>query len=235
MLPRCGCRPPRLNVVHVISKKRGDLPMDRLNRTLTGCGLTLLLAAGGCRSTQPEVPPGRPYTSDGRQVPPIGFSSDPHPMSGPGITAGVPGMAGSAWVAPARYARPCRYRQLRCSHRQPVRPARVHSGNVADARSGGEPAGRRGREHVDALLRPGCSEQWRGDEPGSCARTRRRHPSGRSGDAPVRALIVSRGQRGPIPTDAPGHDRAARRPVRGPALPGGRQARRAPDAGNCCR
>ena len=68
--------------------------MDRLNRTLTGCGLTLLLAAGGCRSTQPEVPPGRPYTSDGRQVPPIGFSSDPHPpMSGPGITAGMPGMA----------------------------------------------------------------------------------------------------------------------------------------------
>ena len=69
--------------------------MDRLNRTLTGCGLTLLLAAGGCRSTQPEVPPGRPYTSDGRQVPPIGFSSDPHPMSGPGITAGVPGMPGA--------------------------------------------------------------------------------------------------------------------------------------------
>ncbi len=69
--------------------------MDRLNRTLTGCGLTLLLAAGGCRSTQPEVPPGRPYANDGRQVPPIGFSSDPHPMSGPGITANMPGMAGA--------------------------------------------------------------------------------------------------------------------------------------------
>jgi hypothetical protein len=65
--------------------------MDRLNRILAGCGLMVLMAAGGCRSTHPEVPPGRPYTSDGRQLPPIGFSSDPHPMSGPGITAGVPG------------------------------------------------------------------------------------------------------------------------------------------------
>jgi hypothetical protein len=67
--------------------------MDRLNRSLTGYGLILLLAAGGCRSTQPEVPPGRPYTSDGRQAPPVGFSSDPHALSVPGINAGVPGMA----------------------------------------------------------------------------------------------------------------------------------------------
>jgi len=65
--------------------------MDRLNRSLTGCGLLLLLAAGGCRSTQPEVPPGRPYTSDGRQAPPVGFSSDPHALNVPGINAGVPG------------------------------------------------------------------------------------------------------------------------------------------------
>jgi hypothetical protein len=65
--------------------------MDRLNRTLAGCGLTLLLAAGGCRSTQPEVPPGRPYGGDGRQVPPsVGFSSDPHAMTGPAF-AGAPG------------------------------------------------------------------------------------------------------------------------------------------------
>jgi hypothetical protein len=67
--------------------------MDRLYRSLTGCGLVLLLAAGGCRSTQPEVPPGRPYTNDGRQVPPIGFSSEPHGMTGPGMTAGMPGLA----------------------------------------------------------------------------------------------------------------------------------------------
>jgi hypothetical protein len=64
--------------------------MDRLNRTVAGCGLMLLMAAGGCRSTRPEVPPGRPYTNDGRQVPPIAFSSEPHAMSGPGITAGMP-------------------------------------------------------------------------------------------------------------------------------------------------
>jgi hypothetical protein len=78
--------------------------MDRLNRTMAGCGLLLLLAAaGGCRSTRPEVPPGRPYTSDGRQVPPMSFSNDPHPMTGPGITAGqgtpqygTPGPATSA-------------------------------------------------------------------------------------------------------------------------------------------
>jgi hypothetical protein len=70
--------------------------MDRLNRILTGCGLTLLLAAGGCRSTQPEVPPGRAYNNDGRQNPPIGFSSDAHPsVTGPGITNGMPGMAGA--------------------------------------------------------------------------------------------------------------------------------------------
>jgi hypothetical protein len=67
--------------------------MDRLNRSLTGCGLILLLAAGGCRSTQPEVPPARPYTSDGRQAPPVGFSSDPHALNVPGLNAGVPGMA----------------------------------------------------------------------------------------------------------------------------------------------
>jgi hypothetical protein len=66
--------------------------MDRLNRSLTGCGLLLLLAAGGCRSTQPEVPPGRPYTSDGRQAPAVGFSSDPHALNVPGINAGVPGV-----------------------------------------------------------------------------------------------------------------------------------------------
>jgi hypothetical protein len=66
--------------------------MDRLNRTMAGCGLMLMLAAaGGCRSTRSEVPPGRPYTSDGRQVPPVGFSTEPHPTTGPGITNGQPG------------------------------------------------------------------------------------------------------------------------------------------------
>jgi hypothetical protein len=79
--------------------------MDRLNRTLAGCGLALLLAAGGCRSTQPEVPPGRPYTSDGRQAPPsIGFSSDPHPMAGPGMASGMPGAPQLGTPGPASTA-----------------------------------------------------------------------------------------------------------------------------------
>jgi hypothetical protein len=69
--------------------------MDRLNRSLAGCGLAFLLAAGGCRSTQPEVPPGRPYTSDGRQAPPVGFSSEPHALNVPGINAGIPGAGGA--------------------------------------------------------------------------------------------------------------------------------------------
>jgi hypothetical protein len=75
--------------------------MDRLNRTVAGCGLTLVLAAaGGCKSTRPEVPPGRPYTSDGRQVPPIGFSSDPHAMTGPGIVAGSGASGGPQFGTP---------------------------------------------------------------------------------------------------------------------------------------
>lgn len=69
--------------------------MDRLDRTLIGCGLWLVVAAVGCRSTKPEVPPGRPYTSDGRQVPPIEFSSDPRGTSGPG-TSMLPGAPGSS-------------------------------------------------------------------------------------------------------------------------------------------
>jgi hypothetical protein len=80
--------------------------MDRLNRTLAGCGLMLLLAAGGCRSTHPEVPPGRPYSGDGRQVPPsIGFSSDPHAMTGPAaLAAGTPGSPRLGTPGPASSA-----------------------------------------------------------------------------------------------------------------------------------
>jgi hypothetical protein len=80
--------------------------MDRLNRTLAACGLMLLLAAGGCRSTHSEVPPGRPYSGDGRQVPPsIGFSSDPHPMTGPSaLTAGTPGTPQLGTPGPASSA-----------------------------------------------------------------------------------------------------------------------------------
>lgn len=76
--------------------------MDRLNRTLAGSGLALLVAAtgSGCRSTQSQVPPGRPYTNDGRPGAPVGFSTEPHPMSGAASTpvtpyaAGAPGATG---------------------------------------------------------------------------------------------------------------------------------------------
>ncbi|WP_422930174.1 hypothetical protein [Singulisphaera sp. PoT] len=52
----------------------------------------MLLSMGtGCRSTRSEVPPGRPYSGDGRQAPPIGFSSDPRPLpnNAAGLTPGV--------------------------------------------------------------------------------------------------------------------------------------------------
>jgi hypothetical protein len=71
---------------------------------VTTCGLGLVCAAGGCRSPRSEVPPGRAYTNDGRQVPPIGFGSDPHPAQGGGFTAGtpgtVPGRGGNAFAGP---------------------------------------------------------------------------------------------------------------------------------------
>ncbi len=116
--------------------------MDRLNRILTGCGLTLLLAAGGCRSTQPEVPPGRAYNNDGRQNPPIGFSSDAHPsVTGPGITNGMPGMAGAPGAPQLGTPGPGRHRQVRCSHRQPVVAAGTQRGMAPMPASGGEPEG----------------------------------------------------------------------------------------------
>jgi len=57
--------------------------MDRLICRLTGGTLAVMLFSGfaGCRSMRPEVPPSRPYTSDGKQVPPIEFSSAPNPAS----------------------------------------------------------------------------------------------------------------------------------------------------------
>lgn len=67
--------------------------MDRLKLTLAACGLAALLFAPGCRNLRPEVPPGPPYSSDGRQMPPVGFSSDPHAMTG-GVAPG--GMAAAA-------------------------------------------------------------------------------------------------------------------------------------------
>lgn len=58
--------------------------MDRPTRSLflTVCGSGLLMISAGCRSTRPEVPPGRAYARDGRQQAPIGFSTEPHPVNG---------------------------------------------------------------------------------------------------------------------------------------------------------
>ena len=55
--------------------------MDRLPRFLALCGFVVLVAAPGCRSTRPEVPPGRPFSKDGQQRKAIEFSSDGHPTS----------------------------------------------------------------------------------------------------------------------------------------------------------
>ncbi len=70
--------------------------MDRVSRTLALSGLGLLLTAAGCRSTRSEVPPGRPYSNDGRQRPAIGFSNDPHPVDGAAITNIMPDSPGAA-------------------------------------------------------------------------------------------------------------------------------------------
>lgn len=68
--------------------------MDRLKLTLAGCGLVTLLTVSGCRNLRSEVPPGRPFVSEGSQ-PSVGFSSDAHPTTGPGAGA-IPGVPGSA-------------------------------------------------------------------------------------------------------------------------------------------
>jgi hypothetical protein len=60
------------------------MPMDRLTRTLAGCGLALIAAAGGCRSAHDEVPPGRAYRPGGpAQESQVGFSASP-PNKSPG-------------------------------------------------------------------------------------------------------------------------------------------------------
>lgn len=60
--------------------------MDRqIQWVRSGLGLGLLaiasVTATGCKSTRPEVPPGRPYTADGRQKPAVGFSTEPRPLT----------------------------------------------------------------------------------------------------------------------------------------------------------
>lgn len=59
--------------------------MDRLTRTLAGCGLALIATAGGCRTAHDEVPPGRAYRpgGTGQQESQVGFSTSP-PDKSPG-------------------------------------------------------------------------------------------------------------------------------------------------------
>jgi len=83
--------------------------MDRFSRSiaLSACGFGLLLTVAGCRMTRPEVPPGRPYSSDGRQRPAIGFSSEPHPADGSAMTQIIPDSPGGSKLgAGARAGRP---------------------------------------------------------------------------------------------------------------------------------
>src|SRR4051812_11307623 len=73
--------------------------MDRLPRSLAAYGLGLLLTSSGCRSTRPEVPPGRPFANDGRQRKAIEFSSEGHPVSAAASTNFMPNNVGGSNLA----------------------------------------------------------------------------------------------------------------------------------------
>jgi hypothetical protein len=73
--------------------------MDRLPRTVSALGLGLLLTAPGCRSTRPEVPPGRPFANDGKQRKAIEFSSEPPPINAAASTNFMPGNTGGSNLA----------------------------------------------------------------------------------------------------------------------------------------
>jgi hypothetical protein len=70
--------------------------MDRLSRWLLApCGLGLILAASGCRSTKSDVPPGPKFGASGAQSPPVAFSHDATPAQAPATNYG--GMAPSLY------------------------------------------------------------------------------------------------------------------------------------------
>ncbi len=73
--------------------------MDRLPRTFVALGFGLLMTATGCRSTRPEVPPGRGHDKDGIQRKAIEFSSDGHPVGGAASTNFGPNDAGNSRLA----------------------------------------------------------------------------------------------------------------------------------------
>ena len=73
--------------------------MDRLPRPFVAFGLCLFLAAAGCKSTRPEVPPGRPFAKDGQQRQAISFSSEGHPASAAASTNIMPNNLGGSNLA----------------------------------------------------------------------------------------------------------------------------------------
>ncbi|MFO0909672.1 MAG: hypothetical protein U0794_15220 [Isosphaeraceae bacterium] len=55
----------------------------RMRKALKGAGelalaVVLMISAAGCRSTKPEVPPGRGFSPETGQAPPVNFSSQPN-------------------------------------------------------------------------------------------------------------------------------------------------------------
>ncbi len=73
--------------------------MDRLTRPFVACGLGLLLATTGCKSTRNEVPPGRPFAKDGQQRKAIEFSSNGHPISAAATANFMPNNLGGSNLA----------------------------------------------------------------------------------------------------------------------------------------
>jgi hypothetical protein len=73
--------------------------MDRFARPFLVCGLGLFLASSGCRSTKPEVPPGRPFAKDGQQRQAIQFSSEAHPPTAQGSAPYMPANLGGSNIA----------------------------------------------------------------------------------------------------------------------------------------
>jgi hypothetical protein len=88
--------------------------MDRQSRVLAGGCLAvsaaLLMNVAGCRCMRNDVPPGKPYSTNGGTPPPVSFNSDPHPNTSvgaglygnplaPGSTSPDAGPAGSGGQA----------------------------------------------------------------------------------------------------------------------------------------
>jgi hypothetical protein len=81
------------------------MPMDRLSRTtlrMIGLALAIVPAAAGCRSMRSDVPPGRPFASDGKTPQALNFGSSPNPSTAPLAPpiSGTPGAPNSYGTPP---------------------------------------------------------------------------------------------------------------------------------------